>query len=227
MNSTRGGRRRVGRLRRRAPRTLTVGLPVLMVVNQTVAVVCQFVQSTDPRFLLLYFTVDSAILAGLVAVLTLAGRHGTWMWRLRLASVVGVVLSALVFAAVIAPATPTGTWFQPHDDMVVRVATVLMHGVAPIVVTVDYLMRADRRAVGASVLWSYPWPLLYLGALAALAAVVGPDVIPYPFLQPGASGWVAVVAAMAVLTVGVALVGATLSTLGRLLGRFSTTGSSN
>jgi hypothetical protein len=138
--------------------TSTTMLAVLIALNQTVGVVCQFVQDTDPRFPLWYFTIDSAVLAGVAALLALlsGGRRGGW--RLRLAGVIGVCLSAAVFATVIAPATETGTWFQPHDDPVVRTATVLLHGVAPVLVVVDYLARADAPSVRQSLAWSYVWP---------------------------------------------------------------------
>jgi hypothetical protein len=205
---------------RRGPRkAFAVLLPQLILFNQSVGVVCQLVQGTDPRLPLMYFTVDSAILAGAVAVLTLAGRDGTWMWRLRLAAVVGVVISALVFAVLIAPATPTGTWFQPHDDVVVRVATVLMHGVAPVLVAVDYLVRPHRHTIGTTVAWCYPWPLLYVGGLGLLAIVSRQDMIPYPFLQPALVGWPTVAGALLALTAVVTLLGVALAVLDRAMGR--------
>lgn len=53
-------------------------LAVLIVVNQVVGVVCQFVQGIDPRFSLLSFSVDSAALVGVATVLTLVGCDGAW-----------------------------------------------------------------------------------------------------------------------------------------------------
>lgn len=187
--------------------------------TQTVAVACQFTQSTDPRFPLLYFTVDSAVLAAAVAACTLLGWHGRWSARARLTSAVGVLLSAIVFAAVIAPATETGTWFQPHDDLWVRTATVLMHGVAPMLVTVDYFLRSRPRSIRGSVVWSYSWPLAYFGALIVLALVFGPDIIPYPFLSPASMGWPTASAAIGVLTVLVGLLGAILGVIDHVLMR--------
>lgn len=180
---------------------------MLIVLNQTVGVACQFIQSTDPRFPLVYFTIDSAVLAGVAAALTLRGATGAWVQRLRLAAVVGVGLSAIFFAAVIAPATPTGTWFQPHDDFMVRTATLLLHGVAPVLVTAEYVLRPPRLSLRDSVAWSYPWPLLYLAGIGVLAAVGGAETIPYPFLRPAVTGWPTTVVAYMGLVAVLGLLG--------------------
>jgi hypothetical protein len=194
-------------------------LAALIVVNQTVGVVCQFVQGTDPRFPLLYFSVDSAILAGGAAALTLCGRDGRWCWLIRLAAVVGVAMSAIIFVAVIVPATQTGTWFQPHDDLPVRTATLLIHGVAPVLVVAEYVLWPNRLSVRESVLWSYSWPLAYLAGIAALVAAVGTDAMPYPFLRPAVSGWPTALAAYAALMGLVGLLGWLSGVLGRARGR--------
>lgn len=195
---------------------LTIVPAALILINQAVGVTCQFMQSTDPRFPLLYFTVDSAVLAGIAALLTLltGGRRGGW--RLRLAAAVGVCVSALVFATVIVPATPTGTWFQPHDDWAVRTANMLLHGVAPVLVVADYAARAEMPSVRRSLVWSYAWPLGYLAGLMILAALFGGDVIPYPFLQPAVAGWPTVAGAVVALVALVALLGVILAVLCRV-----------
>lgn len=196
-----------------------VASAALIVINQVAGVVCQFVQGTDPRFPLMYFTVDSAILAGVVAALSLASRDGPWVWRLRLAAVSGVVISGLAFAVLIVPATETGTWFQPHDDLAVRVANVLLHGVAPVLVTIDYLIRPPRRSIGTTVAWCYPWPLLYIAGLGLLVAVGRQDAIPYPFLQPALVGWAAVGGALLAFNALVGVLGVALALLNRATSR--------
>lgn len=205
---------------------VTTVLAVLIVVNQTVGIACQFVQYTDPRFPLAYFTVDSAVLAGVAALLALLVGPFRGAWQLRLAAAVGVCVSAVVFAAVIAPATETGTWFQPHDDWFVRTANLLLHGTGPVLVVADYVARAERTSVRRSVSWAFVWPLTYLAGLLAFVAVVGGDVIPYPFLRPSVVGWPTTVGAVIALIVLVAVIGAILSVLCRVVTRMRARGKS-
>lgn len=196
-------------------------LSVAIVANQGAAVICQFAQSTDSRFPFLYFSVDSAVLAGVVGLLTLLGWQGEWSARLRLTSAVGVLVSAFVFAAAIAPASGTGTWFQPNDDLWVRAAAVLMHGVAPVLVTLDFALRKYADSVRSAVLWSFLWPLIYLAVLIVGALIVGSNVIPYPFLRPASMGWPTVATAVVVLTVLIGLLGAMLGVSNHACGRLS------
>jgi hypothetical protein len=175
----------------------------------TAGVVAQCVQRTDPVFPLWYFTIDSAILAA--GVLAWEAVRGTVPHRLRGAAAVAVLFSALIYAAVIAP----GGWFHTGDDGWSRVATVLLHGVAPLLVVGDFLRRrypgATLVADAVVFLW---WPLAYLGAMAALIAL-GVATMPYDFLKPsvvGTAGLVAVIAALAGLTV---LLGIAIITAGR------------
>jgi hypothetical protein len=182
----------------------------VILTNQAVALTCQFVQHTDSTFPLLYFTVDSALLAALTAGMTLMGpRRWILLNDFRVASTVGVLLSALIFAAVIAPATPTGTWIQPHDDGWVRTATILMHGVAPVLVTIDLLLRPLHGGLRRYLASGLGWPVLYLAALSLLTAV-GWAHIPYPFLQPSRAGWTSAFGAALVLIAAVVAITAAL-----------------
>ena len=190
-------------------------LSASIVATQAVAVICHFAQRTDSRFPLLYFSVDSAALAAVVALLALLGWRDGWFARVRLPSGVGVLVSAIVFATVIVPASETGTWFQPHDDLWVRAATVLIHGVAPALVTLDFLVRSYAHSIRSSLLWSYLWPLIYFGVLIVLAPIFGLDVIPYPFLRPASMGWPMVAVAVVALAVLVGVLGAMLGVLNR------------
>ncbi|OBJ98306.1 hypothetical protein A5746_13000 [Mycolicibacterium conceptionense] len=182
----------------------------LLLVNQVVGLVCQFVQRTDPRFPLWYFTVDSAVLAVGVSLATLLVPRARWLPALRHTVAVGVVVSAVIFIGVIAPATETGTWFQPHDDTAVRIATVLFHGTAPVLVIVDYLLHPMRMTFREAAMRAFVWPFTYLAGLCALVAVFGQRMIPYSFPSPEAMGWSTTVAAVIALMVLVAVCGLAL-----------------
>jgi len=186
-----------------------------LLINQVVAVACQFLQHTDPRFPLWYFTVDSAILAGVVAAADLTVPGARWLPALRHTAAVGVVVSAVVFAAVIAPATPSGTWFQGHDDAVVRVATVLFHAVAPVLVSARFLLRCNGIRGRAAVGYAFVWPVAYLIGLCTMVGMRGAAVIPYPFLAPGQMGWGTVGRAAGALALLIAVTGAALGALAR------------
>jgi hypothetical protein len=178
--------------------------------SEAAAVLCQFVQNTDPRFPLIYFTVLSGMLAGVLAAANTVTCHPTVHGdALRVTSTVGVVVSAIIFAALIAPASPTGTWFQPWDDKWVRTATVLFHAVAPVLVIADLCPRRPRLSRGHWMLAAYSWPLTYLVGLAVVATVWGVT-IPYPFLSPGQMGWGIVVIAIASLAGIIGVIGALL-----------------
>jgi hypothetical protein len=176
-------------------------LRVLAVVTTAIGVVAQFLQRTDPLFPLWYFTVDSAVLAIAALVWSpVRGKGSGWVLdRLRGASAVGVVLSALLYITVIAPGTPSGTWFNEHDDTWSRVATLALHGATPVIVVVEFLRLPYGRPTNAveavMLLW---WPSVYLITMGSLAAA-GVAVIPYPFLRPSVFGFVGVAISVLVL----------------------------
>jgi hypothetical protein len=190
-------------------------VPAAILVTETSALICQFVQATDPRFPLVYFTVGSAVLAAVSATVAMAFPRCSMLSSLRVNAAGGVILSAIVFAVVIAPASPTGTWIQPHDDYWVRAATILMHGLAPLLVTLDVVLRPPANTLAWQVIRSFTWPLTYLALIAVLAAskVVA---VPYPFLDPRWRGWDIVILAIAAFSALVVVVAATLYGLTRL-----------
>lgn len=59
-----------------------------------------------------------------------------------------MLVSAVVFATVIAPRTVAGGWFQPSDNRWVRTATVLMHAVIPVLGLVDDWLHPAEPAPG-------------------------------------------------------------------------------
>lgn len=118
-----------------------------------------------------------------------ATRHrGAWLDGARVTTTIGVVVSAIIFSALIAPSTPTGTWFQPWDDVWVRTATVLFHGVAPALVIADLVLRRPPLSPMRWLLAAYSWPLTYLASIALATKAFGVK-LPYPFLSPSQMGW--------------------------------------
>lgn len=89
----------------------------------------------------------------------------------RVATAVGVIFSAVIFAALIAPASPTGTWFQPWDDLWVRVATALFHAVAPVLIATDFVLRPPALSLPQWIAAACSLPLTYLAFLAVAASV--------------------------------------------------------
>ena len=74
-----------------------------IVANESMALVCQFIQHTDPRFPLVCFTADSVLLAALTAVIASRWRRAAWLPAVRIRSAVAVLVSAVIFIAVITP----------------------------------------------------------------------------------------------------------------------------
>jgi hypothetical protein len=174
-------------------------------------VLCQFLQHTDPRSPLVYFTVLSGILAGLLAAVEATVRYrSASIDAARVTTTAGVVVSAVIFAALIAPASPSGTWFQSWDDLWVRVATVLFHGVAPVLVITDLVLRRPSPPISTWLVAAYSWPVTYLVALT-LAATAFDVAIPYPFLSPSQMGWGTVSIAIVSLALLVGVVAVALN----------------
>ncbi len=193
----------------------------LIVAILIAAVVCQLVQQTDPMFPFLYFTIDSAVLEVVVMTCRLVGRapDSLWFARARGAAAVGVILSALMFAAVIAPNSPSGGWFNAHDDLWVRTATVLFHGVAPFPVAAEFLVGSypTRPPLKEATTFTW-WPLGYLVTIAGLSSV-GLATMPYVFLQPSHNGAGPTSAAVMGLWVIVIMLGSALLAGHRLVHR--------
>ncbi|GAB4003688.1 hypothetical protein GCM10028772_08040 [Nocardioides ultimimeridianus] len=169
----------------------------------------QFTQNTDPRFPLLYFTVDSAVLAATVlgANLLLRMDQAALLTRLRGTATLGVVMSAVIFALVIAP-TPEGGWWQPGADLRVRAATLLLHGVAPLLMAADWVLHPhpSLRARGCEAAVWLLWPVVYLIAISTLVRARVVD-SPYPFLNPDPPPqFAAAVSGLIVVFLGAALV---------------------
>jgi len=145
-----------------------------------VGVICQFLQHTDPVFPLAYFTIDSAIL--MTVVLSIPNR-GQWHDVVRGAATQGVILSGVVYAAVIVPGSKSGHWFAPHDDFYIRTANLLLHAIAPLLVIFDFLAQDYPASSIAKTISQWMLiPLAYLIVMETLD-VTGLVGMPYEFLR--------------------------------------------
>lgn len=132
--------------------------------------------------MLSYFTIQSNILV-LICSLSLVlrpGRDGP-VWRvLRLDTLLGITITGLVFAIVLAP--------QVHLEGVSLWITVGLHYVAPPMTLVGWLLFGPRgRIDGVSVGWAFVWPALWIAYTLVHGAVT--DWYPYPFLDVHARGY--------------------------------------
>ncbi|GIF14559.1 Pr6Pr family membrane protein [Actinoplanes teichomyceticus] len=160
--------------------------------------------------MLSYFTIQSNILLLIVAV-TLAvnpERDGP-LWRvIRLDAVLGIIITGLVYATVLAgQANPTGAGWWSNLGF---------HYVAPWWALSGWLLfgprsRMDRRTLG----WAVVWPVLWIGYTFAHGAVT--DWYPYPFASVTDIGYGAAVRNMAFVVVIAILFGAILWGLDRRL----------
>ncbi|TCC38892.1 Pr6Pr family membrane protein [Kribbella speibonae] len=195
-------------------RTLRVTAALVLAVGT----ICQFVQHTDRTPPLAYFTVWSALL-GVVTLAIRAVRSTAVPQAIRGAAAVGSAVSGLVYAAVIAPATSDGSWFQPGDDQWVRTANVLLHGVGPVLIILDFVATRAvlRRPWRQAASWC-GWPLGYLATMLVLQAA-GVSSVPYSFLDTAHNTVGAVAVAVIVLTGVFVVVGRFLLALAALAAR--------
>ncbi|WP_415624176.1 hypothetical protein [Mycobacterium intermedium] len=193
-------------------------LSMAIVVIEVIATSCQFIQHTDPRFPFVYFTVWSGVFAGVVAALEVFRCSYRGLPHCRVGAAVGVTFSALIFVAIIAPATPTGTWFQPWDDAWVRVATLSFHGLAPVLVLARLVIGPCPDSIRGWLVAAYGWPVLYL-VLVGVGTVTLHWGIPYPFLSPTQMGWGTVLVGIAVMATLIAVTTCLLYAAARVVSR--------
>jgi hypothetical protein len=146
-----------------------------------------------------FFTIESnlivlAVCLGLVRRPLRDGR----LWNVvRLDSLLGIVITGLVFAIVLAP--------QVHLTGAALVATIGFHYVSPWATLLAWLVLGPRprltwRIVAAAFIWPVAW-LLYIFVQGSFT-----DWYPYPFLDATELGLgVAVRNALAVLVIGLVL----------------------
>lgn len=123
-----------------------------------------------------YFTIQSNLLV-VVTTATLAlrpDRDGRWWRVLRLDAMVGITVTGVVYATVLAPlVTLTGA---------AAATNVVFHYLIPVLAVIGWALFGPRPRISGSVLgWSLAWPVLYMGWIAVLGAIT--DWYPYPFID--------------------------------------------
>ncbi|MGY2067620.1 Pr6Pr family membrane protein [Blastococcus sp. SYSU DS0619] len=129
-----------------------------------------------------YFTVQSNLLV-LAAVLPLVRDpgHDGRLWRVvRLASLLGITITGIVYAVVLAPLhDPAGidAWTNAGE-----------HYASPVMTVVGWLVLGPRpRIDGAVVARALLWPVAWIGWILAQGTVTG--WYPYDFMDVGAQGY--------------------------------------
>ncbi len=141
-----------------------------------------------------YFTVQSNALVALSAA-TLArdpNRDGPGWRVLRLASLVGITITAVVHFVLLRPLLDL--------DGLDLLADSLLHRVVPVLAVGAWLVwgprpRIDGRAIGLALFW----PIAWLAVAFAVRGLTG--WVPYPFLDPDEEGWGAVAVVCVAITV--------------------------
>jgi hypothetical protein len=128
-----------------------------------------------------YFTVQSNLIVAVVALLLVARplRHGR-IWEVaRLDSLLGIIVTGVVYVLVLAPQLDLEGW--------ALVVTVGLHYVTPVLAPLAWLLFGPRpRFTGWTVAAAFVWPagwLLYTFVHGALSGWY-----PYPFLDAGELG---------------------------------------
>lgn len=145
-----------------------------------------------------YFTIQSNILVAVgTAWLVLRPDANSLTFRaLRVASIVGITITALVHFVLLRPLLDLQGWS--------RVVDIGLHQVVPVLAVAGWLAfgprpRVDRRAIATA----FAWPLAWLAFTLVAGQISG--WVPYPFVDHEENGWVGVAAVclgVLVLTVG-------------------------
>ncbi len=146
-----------------------------------------------------YFTIQSNLIVLVVAVMLAwqPVRDGR-AWRVvRLDSLLGIVITGLVFAIVLAP--------QVHLTGAALVATIGFHYISPWATLAAWLLFGPRRRITRrTVVAAFAWPIAWLVYIFAQGAFT--DWYPYPFLDVTEIGFAAAfLNALLVVAIGVIL----------------------
>lgn len=157
-----------------------------------------------------FFTIDSNIIVLVVCVLALIrlDRDGR-VWRVvYLDALLGIVITGIVFATVLAPIV--------HLTGAAEVATICFHYISPLLFPIGWLLLGPRRRFAWwVVLAAFIWPAVWLTYTFVRGAFVG--WYPYPFLDVTTLGfWPALANALLVL-VGAAVLALIVKAIDRFV----------
>jgi hypothetical protein len=143
-----------------------------------------------------YFTIESNLFV-LVTAVALALRPRTERPVARLDALLGITITGLVFAIVLAP--------QLHLTGAALVATIGFHYVSPVAYVLAWLVLGPRPRIGwHTIVLAFIWPVLWLFYIFVQGAFT--DWYPYPFLDVTDIGLgTAIRNAAAVVLLGIAL----------------------
>ncbi|MEU3464979.1 Pr6Pr family membrane protein [Streptomyces sp. NPDC006733] len=132
--------------------------------------------------LLSYFTIQSNLLVlASSTFVALAPAHDSTLLRvLRLDAVLGIAVTGLIFATVLAS--------QVHLTGWALACTIAFHYIAPVAAVLGWLLFGPRNRLDpATLAWSVLWPLAWIAYTLLHGAVTG--WYPYPFLDVSLKGY--------------------------------------
>lgn len=156
-----------------------------------------------------YFTIQSNVIV-VAAALGLAvdpERDGR-VWRvLRLDALLGMIITGIVYAVLLAPVT--------HLTGLHGLANIGLHRLTPILVVVAWLIFGPRPRIGWSTIgWALLWPVAWAAYTFVHGAVSG--WFPYDFIDAHAIGWPAALRTTGLLLVFAVILELVLKLLDRL-----------
>jgi len=130
-----------------------------------------------------FFTIQSNMLVCVAsALLALRPDRDGPLWRVvRLAGLVGITVTGIVYSTVLARVHEPKGWEQTTTNAA-------FHYIAPLLAVIGWLLFGPRpRIERATVAWSLLWPLLWFGYTLIHGALS--DWYPYPFVSVSDHGY--------------------------------------
>jgi hypothetical protein len=156
-----------------------------------------------------YFTIESnlIVLAVVITLLIRPDRDGP-VWRVvRLDALLGIVITGLVFAIVLAP--------EVHLTGAAELANIGLHYIAPWATLLAWIVFGPRPRIGwHTIAGAFIWPVLWIAYTFAHGAATG--WYPYPFLDAATKGYAAAFAGTAAVVVIALLLSVAFKFLDRL-----------